>query len=366
LDLLPDFGYPPVQFGGWASKRAVWYTRTAAHNTVLVDGRDTRAGRGQTTLWFEGKLARIARAAAPELIHGDVYERTVAFVDLSPADSYIIDLFWVAGGHEHIKFVHSHFGKMTPQGLKLEPAEESRFPEVMRDFRRDPHPAPGWTVDWKIEDRLKYLPAPKDLHLRYTDFTNDAEAQLAEGWISVGSFGGTDETWIPRVLVRRRTDESPLASTFVGLLEPYEGKSNLTVARRLDVRGFDGSTRPPSDVALEIPLADGRTDFVLALARDNKPVTETAVPFIQCTASDGTNLKLTGEFCLVRCGVNQKPQTITLCNGTALSFRDVLVKTKNQQARLELSLENDTVQIAAGAAADLESVEVRGQRLWPK
>jgi hypothetical protein len=366
LDLLPDFGYPPVQFGGWTSKRAVWYTRSAAHNTVLVDGRDSRPGKGRTTLWFDGRQTRLVRAAAPELIRGEVYERTVALIDLSPADSYLIEVFRIVGGHEHIKFLHSHFGRVTTRGLQLEPAEESRFPEVMRNFQTDLNPAPGWSVDWTIEDRLKYLLAPKDLHLRYTDFTADAEAQLAEGWISVGSFGGTDETWIPRVLVRRRTNEGPLASTFVGLLEPYEGKSNLVTARRLELRGQDGSACPSRDVGLEIPLADGRTDVVLALGRENTQPAPGDPLFVECASASGATLKFAGEFCLVRCGADNKPQTLVLCNAASLTFGDLAIKSKNPLACLELSLANNTVQVAAGATEDLGAVEVRGAKLWPK
>ena len=30
LDLLPDFGYPPVQYGGWTAPRSMWYMQTAA------------------------------------------------------------------------------------------------------------------------------------------------------------------------------------------------------------------------------------------------------------------------------------------------------------------------------------------------
>ena len=40
VELLPGFGYPPVHFGGWYVPRALWYKRTAAHNTVVVDGKD--------------------------------------------------------------------------------------------------------------------------------------------------------------------------------------------------------------------------------------------------------------------------------------------------------------------------------------
>ncbi len=44
LDLMPDFGYPPVQYGGWESERAKWYHSTAAHNTVLVNNADQSDG----------------------------------------------------------------------------------------------------------------------------------------------------------------------------------------------------------------------------------------------------------------------------------------------------------------------------------
>ena len=42
VDLMPDFGYPPVQYGGWDSPRAQWYRMSAAHNTVVVDGATWR------------------------------------------------------------------------------------------------------------------------------------------------------------------------------------------------------------------------------------------------------------------------------------------------------------------------------------
>jgi len=42
LDLLPDFGYPPVNYGGWDSPQALWYRTAASHNTVVVDGEEQR------------------------------------------------------------------------------------------------------------------------------------------------------------------------------------------------------------------------------------------------------------------------------------------------------------------------------------
>src|ERR1019366_7236077 len=113
LDLLPDFGYPPVQYGGWTAPRAVWYTQTAAHNTVAVDGKNHRAGSGKTTLWFEGSQFRVVRASAKKLIGGQRFERTLALVDISPANSYVVDVLRVSAGREHTRFLHGHFGRMT-------------------------------------------------------------------------------------------------------------------------------------------------------------------------------------------------------------------------------------------------------------
>ena len=50
LDLLPDFGYPRVQYGGWRSGKAKWYTMSAAHNTIVVDRKDHFVANGVTTL----------------------------------------------------------------------------------------------------------------------------------------------------------------------------------------------------------------------------------------------------------------------------------------------------------------------------
>ena len=86
LDLLPDFGYPPVQYGGWGSPRARWYTMTAAHNTVTVDGKNQAAAGGRTTLWADGQQLHAIRASCPDLIGGKQFERTAAMVDLSERD----------------------------------------------------------------------------------------------------------------------------------------------------------------------------------------------------------------------------------------------------------------------------------------
>lgn len=51
----------------------------------------------------------------------------------------------------------------------------------MRNFRVNPPPLTGWSIDWKIYDRLGLLPPVADLHLRYTDLAAEAQAFVTEG-----------------------------------------------------------------------------------------------------------------------------------------------------------------------------------------
>ncbi|MBN1543263.1 heparinase II/III family protein, partial [candidate division KSB1 bacterium] len=104
LDVLPGFGYPPVQFGGWYSKKALWYRRTAAHNTIVVDRMDQMAAigmpetapmheqlnplkrhvKGQTTLWAIGDQIQVVRASGPQLVETvpmQQYERTLSLIN---------------------------------------------------------------------------------------------------------------------------------------------------------------------------------------------------------------------------------------------------------------------------------------------
>ena len=68
LDLMPELGYPPVQYGGWASPRALWYRSSAAHNTMVIDGQDHPVVTGRTTLLADGKHFRAVRAEADDVV----------------------------------------------------------------------------------------------------------------------------------------------------------------------------------------------------------------------------------------------------------------------------------------------------------
>lgn len=318
LDLLPEFGYPPVQYGGWDSPRARWYTMSAAHNTVVVDGTNSiRNHAGETTLWADGAAFHAMRMSGAALINGERFERTAVMVDVSPEDFYVLDIFHVAGGHDHAKFLHSHFGEVAVSGLNLEPAEDYGHNTQMRNFRMDSAAQPGWSADWNVEDQLGLLPEPRDIHFRYTDFTQGASAGLAEGWIAVRGFKSSEETWIPRVMIRKQNanDEPALTSAFVGVLEPYEGSRFIKAIHRYPVDTLEGQALGDAHVAIEVELVDGRRDILVVRDR-----LDTSAKRVATKAN--TETRTDGEIALARLNPDGQVVYTALCRGSSLESGD--------------------------------------------
>ena len=321
LDLLPEFGYPPVQFGGWESPRARWYTMSAAHNTVVVDGANSVFGQaGDTTLWADGAAFHAMRMSAPGMIGGERFERTAVMVDVSPVDCYVLDVFHVKGGHDHAMFMHSHFGGVALSGLTLKPADDYGHGTQMRDVQMDEAAPPGWSADWDIDDRLNLLEGEHDIHLRYTGFTQGTSAGLAEGWVVANGYKSTEELWIPRVLVRKQNaqDAPPLESTFVGVLEPYDGNPFIAGIRRHMLETPDGQALGDTHAAIEIEFVDGRRDILLV--RDRLDTSATRV-----TTKVNTETRTDGEIALVRLNPEGHVVYTALCGGSSLESGDYLL-----------------------------------------
>jgi hypothetical protein len=363
---MPEMGYPPVQYGGWGSPRALWVGRTAAHNTVVVDGKDQDNPRsrhiGRTTLWADGDRFRAIRASAPEFYGIDQYERTVAMVDISDEDSYLIDIFRVVGGTDHTKFMHSHFGSIATKGLSLKPAADYGRDTIMRNFRVDGSPAPGWGVDWKVEDRLGYVPSGSDIHVLYCDLTPGAQAYTAEGWITVSSYNENQELWIPRIMVRRQAEKAPLVSTFVSLIEPYEKSSNISHIRRMPLVTEVGKPYPDANVALDIRLADGSRDVFVAADVENplKLVPSRASDRILAVREPA--LRFDGELCLVRYDRNGKVNHVALYGGRSLRAGELELYLK-KEGFIEIEIDSAGVKILSGDSADIEFIKTKNRVL---
>ena len=145
-----------------------------------------------------------------------------------------------------------------------------------------------------------------------------------------------EEVWIPRVMIRRRSSDGPLASTFVGVIEPYEGASEVRSIRRLDLTTDSGELYPDACVAIEVKLKDGRTDLVVAADVENprglRPSLESASALFQAE----WGLRLEGELCVVRRDPSGEVTGAALWKGRHVSAAEAVLDLARQTEFMEV------------------------------
>ena len=333
LDVMPERGYPPVQYGGWGSPRSKWYMMTAAHNTVTVDGKNQANGAGETTLWFDGTDVRAMRAEGAAMAQAERYERTAVMVDLDDERFYVVDVFRVRGGRDHTKFQQSHYGTLSTTGLTLAQGEEYGSDTQTRNFTMDPSAKPGWMAEWRFEDRFKMLAEPANVGMRYWDFTSGGVAGTSEAWLVAGGYDETSEMWIPRVTVRRMNDGSaPLESTFVAVVEPWRTSPLIQSVRRVEIKSSDGAVLGDTEVALEIALPDGSRDLIVV--RD--PESFVTAPLASCSEH---RLISDGQLALLRLDAEGHVRHAAVALGTRCSSGDFLLLAEGAKKSAEYSAE---------------------------
>ena len=287
LDLLPDLGYPPVQFGGWGAPRATWYKKTASHNTVTIDRQNQPSGEGETTLWVDEGPVRAIRAKVPAANNGQRYERTIVQVDVSEDLFYIVDVFRVEGGKEHTKFVQGHFGSIDVDGLDMRPGEDFGHDAQLRNIEVDEKAKPGWNAVWNVDDRYKLLPEGLTVGMQYYDFTNDATAGRAEAWVVEGSYNSMIEAWVPRLMIQRKAEgDEPLKSTFVSVYVPYAGEAPEWSVERFSFRPGVGKDISDTDVAINITFQDGNKDVIILQDQDKITTDHKSLKFYRKNAEN--------------------------------------------------------------------------------
>jgi hypothetical protein len=365
LDLMPDLGYPAVQFGGWDTKQVKWYYKTASHPTVVVDGKDNN-GAGKTTLWADGEQFHAVRASGANLIDGKQFERTSALIDISDSDFYVLDIFRVVGGKDHAKFMHSNFGTVTTEGLSLRADRDYGFDTLMRNFQTDSAAEPGWSADWKIDDRYGYLPAGADVHLRYIDLTSGAEASVAEGWVAAtrSAYSSKTQDWIPRIMARRRSDKAPLSSNFIAVIEPYGNRPSIREVRRLSLHTRDGLNWPDAHAAVKVQLVDGRRDVIIAADVENPtgltPPWQEASVLVQKDAG----IRFKGELCWVRWDADGRIDRVAICRGRSISIGTVNIGLKVKTDFVEIRFGDSRADVTAGRQQDVEYITMNNRDVW--
>ncbi|MBN1900888.1 heparinase II/III family protein [Candidatus Sumerlaeota bacterium] len=346
LDLLPDFGYPPVGYGGWSAPKAVWYAKTAAHNTVTVDGKNHLPKNGNTAFWGAGKYFDMIKVSGAEMIDGKKYDRAIAKIDISDEDFYLIDIFDVIGGKDHALFFNSAFSSgIETQGLNLTNPTEYGYQTETRNFKADKSPEPGWSIDWKIAEEKDGEMIPTDIHLKYTGLTENAEASLGECWIDFSNRFGGKSLWIPRLMIRRQSkDAAPLASQFIGILEPYEKQEFIH-----RIFSFHIPDKPQSR-GIGVELKDGGKQYFCFPAIDN----------IRTNVDTRTiRIKSDAEFIFIS-KRDEWIESAVICNGSSLEFEKLKINLKEKTDFLELRRADKEMEVVTGNKDSIESILFTG------
>lgn len=350
LDLLPDFGYPPTGYGGHETAEAMWYVHTAAHNTAVVNGkcqpgphwtREVLAS-GCNNFWVEQAWTRGLRNDAPGMYAETTqYERTLWLTDIDEKACYVLDIFRVLGGTDHAKLTHS--GQATLDTPELHGAPKENFIDgaLLRNLRLDTHAPANWTADFHLQDPHNYRhrearrptgapetlvdhpgaeSQPTTVRLRVHDLTADAEAGTLECWVNDGGYNVSRVLWIPGIITRRRSAQEGLASTFVSVLEPFDGVSAIRAISRTALQTADGHPLGLAHVAVAVELLDGRTDYYLMLntgphhgdGAEWRPGLHVQAP--------AWGLETDAEACILRCGPGTDEEVVVV-NGSYARLR---------------------------------------------
>ena len=378
LDLLPGFGYQPVQYGGWFSPKAIWYRKTAAHNTVVVNGSDQmfnvgqketeslkqqlnplkRHQKGRTKLWSIGKGFKAIRVDGKNLhetISLKQYERTLVLIDIDSNDSYVMDIFRIAGGKDQAKFIHGFLGDVETSGLSLQLDKRYGFETQMSNFQTDVSPKKGWSVDWKIYDYYDYLNPGSNIHLSYRDLTPNTRVSIADTWIAFGYDKG--DTLIKSLVVRSQK-ETPSATTFVGIIEPYENFSKIKSVQRLSIQSRNGSDFSDENVCLEINLLNGYKDLLIALDVENILDLTPSYSNNSIIKQTDWNIVTDAELCFIRKGRIENVEKIVLSNGSFVKMPGLKLELKHRTPIFEVEISGSSFDIITGETEKLKAISI--------
>lgn len=115
--VLNDMGYP----AHWLAKGTYWTSNTVSHYAVVVNEAGQRTMYpGRLECLAEAPGVRLMEASADKVAYpgaASLYRRSVAMIDLSPTDYYLLDLYRVQGGWQHDYSFHGPaFPEFTVSG----------------------------------------------------------------------------------------------------------------------------------------------------------------------------------------------------------------------------------------------------------
>lgn len=369
LDLTPELGRQGRDHEG--NSLGEWVESTPAHNTVTVDEMNINSPQWVGYPRHFNHTDHVQLMDVESRHHyeqTDEYRRTTAMINVNESHSYIIDFFRVAGGNDH----HFSFHAMTSRGIETEgldleaqdggtyESEDIDFSEgglfsYLYDVERDDSPSSGFAVDWNIED---YWEVREDdgepVHLRLTMLNDIDDVALATSRPAEQDEENNPEE-LPFLLAHRGqkedSDEESIESTFVSLIEPYEGDRVVDSTELVSVEGEN----PDAIQAVKVELFNGRTDYIVSSTdTDEKYVIDDKLEFkgafgAATFQNDEVKVVYANDTNLFRVKGNEKPEIQNNQPGFTGTIEDFT---------RDLSIENE-IEVKMGATprdTDLEDM----------
>lgn len=327
IDMLPDFGYPEYCEG--RPKQYAWESNTISHNTLLVgDTGLPRSPGGKLTLFSVQPPVRVMDVSSPQSnAAGDTYRRTVALIDVSETNSYVLDIFRARGGTNHRLLYQGPSQTATVEGVNLQRQATGTFagPDIqldqldvdgkrsdflynsgfsyLWDVDRSAGPVDSvFTVDWQAEDLRGRIKPGREPHLRLHALTPCDEVALASAQPPPNKPGNPKSL---RKLIQTRLGDN-VQSQFVTVLEPYDPVPFISSVRPLDAVHLGDEN---SVAAVAVTLVDGTTDIIIS-CEEPTPVTV------------DESIEFTGRFALLRLR-HGRPAMVRLAEASVFRFEDI-------------------------------------------
>ena len=282
MDMMPDHGYP--DFADTNAIRFRWNSNMASHNTVTIrqeapySVEDTQLKSslrqshltiidgGQIRHFYPGAQVSVIDAEAPKLRNAP-FRRTCVVVDTDGKSRYILDLFEAGEQEQHISY-HALGTQVQCEGIDFTPQEGGTYAgadipyadeqytrfwgdgfNYLTDIRRCENAAPGFTLDWQLEDNWHVWEQPRDVHLKLHMLSGVQDAALCKG------MPPQTKPDNPRAMTYFIGKHQGGTARFATVLEPYENSSFIEKAEYRSLK--DGAVQ-----LAKVTHKDGRFDLI--------------------------------------------------------------------------------------------------------
>ena len=239
LDMAPDLGNPEYKKPDWP-KRYEWTENTISHNTVVVDAGKQKSSLSGNPHHFDiNDSVKHFDVEAPDAYpQTSMYRRNISVIKIDDTNSYILDIFRVKGGSDHVYSFHGPEGNVSVNGLNMQKrpgtyaGDDIPFGQAydkkekssmgyqgsgfhyLYNVEFDENPPSQFTVDWQVKDTWKVLDANSDVHLSLTMLSHLNDVALASGDPAKNQPGNPEN--LKYVLAHRSGDN--LNSRFISIL----------------------------------------------------------------------------------------------------------------------------------------------------